>query len=103
MLSQSIYHQGMPRAGTKDRIIRRSKRQPGTATNSSADFLMLVSKLYKHSDSEARLSRRNKSDYVYAGLPLLLAALQAFVVEFEFLIPAKPSKPIDINDAFPDK
>ncbi len=56
----------------------------------------MVSHLYKYSESEARSNDGNWSYYAYAGLPMLMAALQAFLVEFEFLIPANPTKPVDV-------
>jgi hypothetical protein len=57
-----------------------------------------VSKLYQHSKQEATSLDGNWSRYVYAGLPMLLAALQALVVEYEFLLNLRGfAKPPDVN------
>jgi hypothetical protein len=86
------------RQGRKDRESRVAARHGGSAGTSSQDILHLVSKLYQHSKQEAASLDGNWSRYVYAGLPLLLAALQALVVEYEFLLnPRGFAKPADVN------
>jgi hypothetical protein len=86
------------RQGRKDREARVTTRHGGSAGTSSQDILLLVSKLYEHSRQEATSLDGNWSRYVYAGLPMLLAALQALVAEFEFLLnPSGSGQPPDVN------
>jgi len=65
----------------------------------SQDFLTLVARLFELSKrSAAKAVDGNSSWYTYAGLPMLLAALQALVVEYEYLLnPTGRLAPPDIN------
>ena len=48
--------------------------------------------------SAAKAVDGNRSSYTYAGLPMLLAALQALVVEYEYLLnPLGNVAPPDMN------
>jgi hypothetical protein len=59
----------------------------------------LASRLYRLASNEAAESvNGNTSYYVFAGIPILLAALQALVAEIEFIIfSPKRRKPVDVN------
>jgi hypothetical protein len=89
----------MARQGREDRNQRFEKKRSGVAATSSQDFLHLAQLLFTHSkEYAAKCTGGNCSRNTLAGLPMLLAALQAFVVECEFLLhPAPPGKPLDIN------
>ncbi len=90
----------MKRQGTRDRKERFNKRHDGQAASSSQDFLHLVAQLFGYSKKAAALSaNHNWSSYTYAGLPMLLAALQALVVEYEFVLHPRGAlePPTDIN------
>ena len=77
----------MVRKGTWDREERFRNRDSGQAASSSQDFLHLVAQLFGHSkNAAAQSANHNWSIYTYAGLPMLLAALQALVVDCEFLL-----------------
>jgi hypothetical protein len=74
----------MGRGGTRDRQRRLTDRKPGQWASRSQDFLFVASKLYALSSREAKRSANgNWSGYVYAGIPLLVAAIHAFIVEYE--------------------
>lgn len=69
-----------------------------TATHSQ-DYLLLAGRLHRLSLEQARKSvNGNTSHYVFAGIPILLAALQALVAEYEFIIfSPKRRMPVDVN------
>jgi hypothetical protein len=89
------------RQGTADRGRRKEGGIGGVWATSSQDLVHLVQLLYGHSKAAAAGSiDGNWSRYVYAGLPMLLAALQAFVVEYERMsYPGRTSKILDINSS----
>ena len=89
----------MSRGGRRDRIERLSAKRSGVAATSSQDYLHLAHLLFAHSKAyAANCVGGNCSRYTWAGLPMLLAALQALVVECEFILhPAPSGAPVDIN------
>jgi hypothetical protein len=90
----------MARQGTKDRRKRLTGRLGGWSSSSSQDYLHLAHLLFCHSKSyAASCPGANCSKYTWAALPVLLAALQALVVEYEVIVNPEPSgnPPSDIN------
>ena len=88
----------MSRHGTQDRKRRLEHRYVGQGASSSQDLLVLVARLFELSKRSAARADGNWSTFTYAGLPMLLAALQALVVEYEHLLnPGGPTVPADIN------
>lgn len=89
----------MTRRGTQDRRERVTTRHGGWSASSSQDYLHLAHLLFCHSKSYAAgCAGGNCSKYTWAALPILLAALQALVVEYEFILnPQAVAKPSDIN------
>jgi hypothetical protein len=74
----------MGRGGYRDRQKRLNDRNPGSWATSSQDYLFVVSKLYALSWREAKRSaNENWSAYAYAGIPLLVSSIHAFIVEYE--------------------
>lgn len=88
----------MRRSGTTDRRERLSAKRSGVSATSSQDYLHLAHLLFRHSEAYAvQCVGGNCSRYTWAGLPILLAALQALVVEYEFILHPHPTtKPPDI-------
>jgi hypothetical protein len=78
--------------GRIERANRITQRKSGVWGTSSQDLLMVVSKLFRLSEQEAR-SRpdTNTSRYVYAGIPLLLAAAHSFTIEYFLPLNTKAS------------
>jgi hypothetical protein len=75
----------------KQRQQRILERRTGTSGTSSSDYFHLVWKLFRSSEKEALESMDgNSSRYVWAGLPMLLAGLIAFVVEQERMLNPRP-------------
>jgi hypothetical protein len=68
-------------------------------STTSQEFLVLVARLFELSKrSAAKADGGNYSSFTFAGLPMLLAALQALVVEYEYLLnPLGVAPPPDIN------
>jgi hypothetical protein len=90
----------MVREGSKDRRERLTAGHSGWSGSSSQDYLYLADLLFGHSKSyAARCPGANCSKYTWAGLPILLAALQALVVEYEVIMnPQRTGEPpTDIN------
>jgi hypothetical protein len=89
----------VPRLGTADRRQRVRTRKTGSGASSSQDILILVARLFELSKrSAAKSGNGNWSTYTYAGLPMLLSALQALVVEYEHLLNLHDAQePLDIN------
>jgi hypothetical protein len=74
----------MGQGGFRDRQDRLTDRNPGQWATSSQDYLLVVSKLYALSWREAKRSANgNWSGYAYAGIPLLISSIHAFIVEYE--------------------
>ena len=73
--------------GRVDRIDRITERKSGSWGTSSQHVLALVAKLFRFSEQDASSALdRNTSRYVYAGIPLLLAAAYSFVIEYEGIL-----------------
>lgn len=91
----------MRRSGRNDRKERLSGKRSGVSATSSQDYLHLAHLLFRHSEAyAAQCVGGNCSRYTWAGLPMLLAALQAFVVEYEFILHPKPvAPPLDITSS----
>jgi hypothetical protein len=89
----------MKRQGTLDRQERFDTKHGGWAGSSSQDYLHLAHLLFRHSKAyAAQCPGGNCSRYTWAALPILLSALQALVVEYEFILnPLATAKPSDIN------
>src|SRR6266404_5406716 len=81
--------------GRVERADRITQRKSGAWGTSSQDFLMVVARLFRLSEQEAS-SRPdgNTSRYVYAGIPLLLAACHSFIIEYEGIMNVGPMPPI---------
>lgn len=80
---------------------RFSKRRGGWAASSSQDYFHLAALLFRDSKSyAAQCPGGNCSKYTWAALPMLLAGLQALVVEYEFILnPVGPlAVPPDITE-----
>lgn len=95
----------MGRNGRRERESRFTEQggRCGSTATHSQHYLQLASELHRSSVADARGSQSgNISYYVFAGIPILSAALQAFVVEYEFIfMPGASRRPIDISsDAF---
>ena len=89
----------MSKLGWKDRKERLSSKRSGVSATSSQDYLHLAHLLFQNSaEYAARTVGGNCSRYTWAGLPILLAAMQALVVEYEFILhPAPDGNPLDIT------
>lgn len=73
--------------GRIDRRDRISNRKSGGWATTSQDLLSVASKQFALSKDEAsRSSDKNHSRFVYAGLPLLLAAAWSFAIEYESML-----------------
>jgi len=74
----------MANHGRIDRSGRIANFKSGAWATTSQDLLFVVSKLFHQSRTEAsHKSDKNSSGFVYAGIPLLLAAVWSFAVEYE--------------------
>lgn len=91
----------MGRGGYRDRQDRLTNRKPGQWATSSQDFLFVASKIYALSWREAKKSANgNWSGYAYAGIPLLVSSIHAFIVEYENMLrPNSGVQRIDALDA----
>ncbi len=87
----------MANAGRTDRSGRITLPKSGSWGTVSQDFLFLTASLYRLSRDEAT-SRpdRKTSRFVYVGIPLLLAAIQSFAIEYEGMLRAEPL-PIELS------
>src|ERR1039457_3171453 len=80
----------MGQGGFRDREDRLTDRNPGQWATSSQDYLLVVSKLFALSWREAkRYANGNWSGYLYAGIPLLISSIHAFMVEYENMLRPK--------------
>jgi hypothetical protein len=89
----------MGRQGRREREARYQGHLSGWTATHSQDYLFLASRLYGLSYEEAtKAAKGNASFYVFAGIPILLAALRALVAEYEFIVflPTR-RKPPDVN------
>jgi hypothetical protein len=75
----------------KDRTARLTQRNSGAWGTTSQNLLMVTSRLFHLSaaDTSSALDK-NYSSYVYAGLPLLLSAIQSFIIEYEGMLNLHP-------------
>jgi hypothetical protein len=87
----------MANTGRSDRSGRITERKSGTWGTVSQDLLFLTARLFRLSRDEA-ISRpdKNTSRFVYAGIPLLLAAIQSFAIEYEGMLRVEPL-PIELS------
>lgn len=68
----------------RDRQERLQQWRSGSWGTISTDLICLVERLFKLSKADAAASEDgNLSKFVYAGIPLLLAALRSFIIEQE--------------------
>jgi hypothetical protein len=81
----------MIKTARQERTDRLTQPKAGAWATTSQDFLHLASKLFRLSADEAQSSPdKNHSSFVYAGIPLLLSAVQAFAIEFEKMLSLQP-------------
>src|SRR2546426_169181 len=74
----------MSKEGKQDRDARLRTFHGGCWGTHHSDMIWLTRELYELSRLRACSSvRRNASWVVYAGIPLLVSALQSFVIEYE--------------------
>jgi hypothetical protein len=71
----------MPYPGRTSREARLLENLSGTWGSSSQDFAHLARLLYRHSYEYARSYDGNVSPYVFAGIPMLLAAVRCLLIE----------------------
>ncbi|HXA78703.1 MAG TPA: hypothetical protein VNV41_16330 [Candidatus Acidoferrales bacterium] len=84
-------------SGRSDRSGRITQRRSGSWGSTSQDMLTVVARLFRLSNAEAKSQPdKNHSRYVYAGIPLLLAAVQSFAVEYEGMLSLEPL-PIELS------
>lgn len=77
--------------GRKERSDRLTQPKTGAWGTSSQDLLSFAGRLFRMSAEEARSSLdQNQSDFTYAGVPLLLAAVQSFIIEYEGMLNLQP-------------
>jgi hypothetical protein len=75
------------KAGRNDRLSRVTEHRSGTWGTVSQDLLHLAAKLFRLSKEESNSrTDKNTSRFVYAGIPLLLAAAHSFAVEYEGML-----------------
>lgn len=86
--------------GRKDRQVRLQQLRSGAWGTISTDLVCFVERLFRFSKAEAVSSEDgNLSKFVYAGIPLLLAALRSFIIEQESLGRLTPPPPeVDSDD-----
>lgn len=91
----------MGRHGWMERHSRYGSHHSGSTATHSQDYLLLAGRLHRLSKEQAEKSiNGNTSHYVFAGIPILLAALQALVAECEFIIvSSKRRTPVDVNSS----
>ena len=65
----------------KDRKARLTEYRSGSWASSSQDYIRHATKLFEHSASYARSIDGNCSPYALSGLPILLSALRAMLIE----------------------
>ena len=67
--------------GRKSREDRLTATHSGAWATSSQDYVFLATELYAHSARDASRNPKGMSPYVFAGLPILFAALRALLIE----------------------
>jgi hypothetical protein len=91
LLTGSAKIEEMLKNGRKERSDRLTRRKTGAWGTISQDLLFFAGRLFRMSAEEARSSRdQNHSDFTYAGVPLLLAAVQSLVIEYEGMLNLQP-------------
>ena len=87
--------------GKQEREARYKGTLDGSTGTHSQDYLLLAGRLHRLSLEQANKSvNGNTSHYVFAGIPILLAALQAIVAEYEFIIfSPKRRTPVNVNSS----
>lgn len=77
----------MTTSGRCDRFGRITSRKSGAWASTSQDLLWVTAKLFRlSSDESRRQADKNNSRFVYAGIPLLLAAVWSFAIEYEGML-----------------
>lgn len=75
--------------GRKDRNERLLTPKSGAWGTHHSPMIRLTLQLYRLSRSEASSSTGgNASSYPFAGIPLLVSALQSFIIEYESIVPS---------------
>ena len=84
----------MANDGRMDRSGRITKRNSGAWTTASQDLLRVAAKIFHLSKTEAsHATDKNTSQFIYAGLPLLPAAVWSFSIEYEGIQCLHPTLP----------
>lgn len=84
----------MAKTGRNDRLNRVTEHRSGTWGTVSQDLLHLAAKLFRLSKEESNTrTDKNTSRFVYAGIPLLLAAAHSFAIEYEGILNLEPLSP----------
>ncbi len=79
------------RAGRIDREGRITQRKAGAWGSTSQDLLSVAARLFRLSrDESTARPDKNGSRFAYAGIPLLLAAVQSFAIEYEGILTLEP-------------
>jgi len=90
-LTVSAKIEEMLKNGRKERSDRLTQRKTGAWGTISQNLLAFAGRQFRMSAEEARSSRdQNHSDFTYAGVPLLLAAVQSFIIEYEGTLNLQP-------------
>src|SRR5882724_8561099 len=88
----------MANPGWTERTGRTTQRRSGAWGTTSQDLLFLTARLFRFSrDESGSQPDKNSSHFVYAGIPLLLAATQSFAIEYEGIMTLGPL-PTDLTD-----
>src|SRR5260370_9997101 len=77
------HHPAMSKQGKQDRDARLRTFHSGCWGTHHSDMIWLPRQFYELSRSKASSTGGNTSWYPYAGIPLLVSALQSFVIEYE--------------------
>src|SRR5882762_1188049 len=73
-----------PITGRSDRARRITERRSGAWGTTSSDLLFVAARIFRLSKDESSSRKdKNMSRFVYAGIPLLLAAVHSFAIEYE--------------------
>lgn len=78
----------MSTQGKQDRDERLRTPKSGAWGTHHSHMIWLTRQLYGHSRSEASSTGGNATLYPFAGIPLLVSALQSFIIEYESILPS---------------
>ena len=70
----------------KQREVRLRNRQSGSWGTTSAMYFHSVHEVFRESEKAAAASPTKSSRWVYAGLPVLMAGVEAFLIEHQHLL-----------------